>query len=232
MSKDITERPILFSTQMVQAIMEGWKRQTRRVINPQPHALTEAMRDYPRTNRWWAASKMEYDNSVEYKNIGSDYQHDWKCPYGKPGDLLYVRETWCRMDGDYFYKSSVKYPDTLVWKPSILMPKEAARIFLKVKDIKVQRVQDISTKDIKREGLQIPTNDDRPLIPLTDKHFPHEYLKMAIQESRQFGEAELFRAFWIQLWDSINAKRGYGWESNPWVWVVEFEKMENNSKHN
>ncbi len=149
-------KPILFSTPMVQAILDGRKTMTRRIRKP----LTLT-------------------------------------PY-KPGDILWVRETWYQhYDGSYAYRASA--PENTGWKPSIFMPHEAARIFLRVTDVRAERVQDITEEDAKAEGC-MPTILDG-VVFISAK-----------------GE---FHA----IWDNLNAKRGFGWDANPWVWVISFEQI-------
>jgi uncharacterized protein YhfF len=114
------------------------------------------------------------------------------CPYGKPGDFLWVRETFWEVDGYYFYRAD-DHEDFKRWKASIHMPRKASRITLKITDIKVKRLKNISLQDIRAEGI---TNGNN-----------------------------MFEEF-HKLWDSINAKRGYSWESDPWVWIIEFERVE------
>lgn len=182
-------KPILFSTPMVQAILDGRKTMTRRVIktddSPDNWQISLAGTSIVRTK--------------PYDAILSRY---------KVGDILWVRETWVEMHGAYFYRAdideSVKAlmePHGAVWKPSIFMPREAARIFLRVTDVRVERLQDILCGDMKREGC----------IPDT-------------VTGGQYQQWQ--RDYWIPLWDSINAKRGYGWYTNPWVWVYTFERVE------
>ena len=119
------------------------------------------------------------------------------CPYGKPGDELWVRETWNGTESEGIaYRATDPQMDGEPWKPSIFMPRWASRLQLVIKDVRVERLQDISIDDIYAEGAY------------------------SINWGRMPGsEHKAFKA----LWDSINAKRGYGWETNPWVWVVEFE---------
>lgn len=174
----MAERPIIFNAEMVRAILDGLKGQTRRVVKPQPDDRG------PRwANRWedWHGKKVNQPP--------------------QPGDLLWVRETWC--GGQYGtpiqYKADwPQHEYGPLWKPSIHMPKWAARVWLKVKDVRVERVQDISREDAIKEGL-----------------LPHmrEYLS-AVSPITRFKD----------LWDSINKKRGFGWDENPWVWVIEFER--------
>ncbi len=183
------EKPILFNTEMVQAILEGRKTQTRRAL----------------------------------KNIRA-YHMDGtpgKMPPWKPGDVLYVRETWSWLNamdcgspcigpckqykGEYgcFVHKASNPNFTDAWNPSIHMPREAARLFLKVKNVRVERLQQIDAEGIRAEGLSTPC-------------------AMA-------GDMEIALKEWENLWNStlkpVDIDR-FGWAANPWVWVVEFEKME------
>lgn len=169
--------PILFNTDMVRAILENGKTATRRVVKFRPGQ-----------NPQWTGYVPDGPTLYGSNNIPAA-----KAPY-RPGDILYVRETWTQVpDGGYVYKASVECPDAWkgTWYPSIHMPKEAARLFLRVKDVRVERLQDITDEDIVAEGLEIG-------------------------------------CYFEDLWDSTvkPADRDrYGWASNPWVWVVEFERI-------
>lgn len=204
------ERPILFSTPLVRALLEGRKTETRRVITPQP-----AM-PYTAFNHLDILGQAVFsDGSV------------MRCPYGQPGDLLYVRETWRaverREDGadgvlfaaDGAFRVIDNTPEAVEawvaayangahaanWRPSIFMPKWAARIWLRVEEVRVERVQDITDAGAMAEGCT-----GHPL----DGHsgYPPGY-----------APRDEFR----DLWDSINGSRGFGWDTNPWVWVLRFE---------
>jgi hypothetical protein len=187
------ERPILFSGPMIRAILEGRKTQTRRII--------KAYQD-ERTPGWYFAkvrggmvAGWQPERPIEpYMGIVTD------CPYGQPGDRLWVRETWCECDGDT--GRSVAYradewadcpADNGQWRPSIFMPRWASRITLEVTGVRVERVQDISFNDALAEGMQDTGS-------IKDNPF----------------------AQYFELWDQINPK--YNWTSNPWVWVVEFQR--------
>ena len=199
------EKPVLFSTDMVRAILDGRKTQTRRVVKPQPSAGVR--------KSVFIKSGLEDGHGREIK---TSYQ---------PGDILYVRETWAMLNLDYHpinvgnpdypviyvYKADHETgndgPDRIKWRPSIHMPREAARIFLKVIDVRVERLQDVTPEDIAAEGL--PSF----IIPPGHEHYKNVC-----------GENWLGFDWYIKLWNNIYAKRGYGWKVNPWVWVIEFER--------
>lgn len=210
------EYPILFSIEMVRAILAGQKTQTRRVVTPQV--------SYPKPMKSHAGLYLDaYNKTNEWVWWGEDnriYGTDsYFCPYGAPGDRLYVRESWNAtsidgvswrdMEGGLSQKLcfnwNVRYkanPDNegQKWLPSIFMPKVFARIWLCVTDVRVERAQDIKPMDCYHEGVDLHWNE-----PL-------------------FGDHSIM--LFAELWDSINAKRGYGWGANPWVWVVEFERVQ------
>ena len=191
------EHPILFSTEMVKAILEGRKTMTRRIIKPQPVMVNGYYRWQP---------KAGYDINLEHLNINLTNK---LCPCGQVGDRLWVRETWA--DGMnvpvlIIYKADKAWTDVKIkWRPSIFMPRWASRITLEITDIRVERVQEITEEDAKAEGTT-------PSIVGSDR----EYLK--------------YRAGFMTLWDKLNAKRGYSWESNCWVWVVSFKVVNNDNK--
>lgn len=212
----MTERPILFSGPMVRAILDGRKTQTRRVIKPQPPSI--------------APSKIECDHigCGEGGGFGFfDDDRDYVCPYGQPGDRLWVREKWglwhpiekcclptfeyedydkethqAKLDPTYSLRYASDGAECERWRPSIHMPRWASRITLEITGIRVERVQEISEADAMAEGV------DRE---------PGTY-------SAEFKLHGYVSAF-ATLWDLINAKRGYGIDSNPWVWVVEFRRV-------
>jgi hypothetical protein len=188
------ERGIIFNTEMVRAILEDYKTNTRRVIIPQPPLADWGIKK-------WNVSAFSVGVS------GSKSNKEYKCPYGKIGDLLYVRETWAYAGDDktFWYKASDEdlVKDIVArWKPSIHMPKSAARIWLEITDIRVERLQDITEEDAKEEGVK--------------PRFVDNLGNVRTHPAYKFG--------FIQLWNSINEKRGFGWAVNPWVWVIEFKK--------
>lgn len=186
-------KPILFNTDMVHAILEGRKTVTRRVVKPQPKGpLVPTM-----PGGCWPGY---------FEELGTPRVQ--KPPY-LPGDILYVRETFCRQHSEeypFVYKASVETPAAWNWRPSIHMPREAARIFLRVTDVRVERLQEISDDDVLAEGT------------------PNS------------GSARANRGYFSDnLWDSTikPADRAlYGWAANPWVWVIEFERCEKSEEAN
>lgn len=190
------EHPILFSGAMVRAILDGRKTQTRRVITPQP--IVEPYRYGGMVVNW-------KDKISAPPNIASEALARF-CPYGGVGDHLWVRETW----GIRFYQyglertegEQVVYRATddiqMRWTPSIHMPRAYSRITLELTGVRVERAQDISEADAIAEGV-----DYIPEAPAAMNH----------------------RTAFAGLWNSINAARGYGWDVNPWVWVLEFQQV-------
>ena len=195
-------KPILFNTQMVQAILSGQKTTTRRIIKRTPS------NDTPRGYGFWreynAKDKKWYIKDYTFNTIWHE-EKGYIERYSKyhVGDILYVRETFQQLTDEnginYIYKASGDYSDIigLRWIPSIHMPKEAARIFLKVKDVRVEKLQNIDYEGCKSEGVKAGYDG-------------------------WLGE-------WKSLWDSTVNKKDidmYGWNANPYVWVIEFEKID------
>jgi hypothetical protein len=153
-----------------------------------------------------------------------------KCPYGRPGDTLWVRETWVQHIGEYGEKLitlyAANYPDLDVraklgpWKPSIHMPRRLCRLTLTVREIGLERLQNITNQGILDEGVQIPvTKGKNPCVRITGPHLPVDY---SDKNPNEWTETDWLRTHFASLWDTINAKRGLPWASNPWVWVVRF----------
>ncbi|MCM1059437.1 MAG: hypothetical protein NC452_04010 [Eubacterium sp.] len=197
-------KPILFSTDMVRAILDGRKTVTRRIIKPQPPK--EANGTYERMDNGKFQLKVE-----PYENI---YDYEINPPY-QIGDILYVRETyWKCIDGEYLYRADF-LPNRekgfiRTWKPSIHMPKEAAQIFLRVTDVRVERLQDITREQVLKEGIRATAANVFDL--------GNDYITEGID-----------RGVFQTLWNSTVKKSDldkYGWNANPWVWVIEFEKLE------
>ena len=220
--------PILFSTPMVQAILEGRKTQTRREVKPQPSADTFAFsfgKVLDGSER--RVLCMHKQNPVKDKLPIVD---SMQLPYGEPGDVLWVRETWAVAGARTRYKADHDWTDeeielgeTAQWKPSIHMPKSACRIFLEVVSVRVERLQDISEADAKQEGISIV--DQNPVNIYNNYVFN---VKNAMWPgygsiTKTYGFTNPKDSF-HSLWESINGHQS--WVINPWVWVVEFKQIE------
>lgn len=194
-------KPILFNTQMVRAILDGRKTCTRRIVKPQPTA------------------------HYGVQCIKPPYQ---------PGDILYVRETWSlRFDGEkYFYRADkntsreekrlLDYND-VKWRPSIHMPKEAARIWLKVTNVRVERLQKITEAQTEEEGFLFTP----PCLHRTGENYCD--IDGSCGSKIKYCDMSAGELFGKVLWDSTIKKSDidiYGWDANPWVWVIEFERCE------
>lgn len=215
-------KPILFNTEMVRAILDGRKTCTRRVPNKR------VANDYFSYEAWALSVATDGCKKMTEKQFYEQYP-----PY-KPGDILYVRETWqclCDLDGNeniiegtdkYYYRATDTLPiggyidtagkthENIPWRQSIHMPKEAARIWLKVTDVRVERLQECGNGwclDIEKEGIVTPQN---PILYISDDAF-HDALR---------GE---FQKVWNRTIKKSDIDR-YGWDANPWVWVIEFER--------
>lgn len=194
------ERPILFSAPMVRAILDGRKTQTRRIVKPQPDFL----------------GSMD-DPTTPWKTLAPGLHEFIVCPYGKPGDRLWVRETHapqpdCMMAWDNWMLLHRTGPKPIIhyaadggdpwvdrWRPSIHMPRWASRITLEVIGVRVERLKTIRTKDAQAEGVFVPSM---------------QYAALG-EHSHRFA----FGSFWEQI-------NGSGsWDANPWVWVIEFRTV-------
>lgn len=212
-------RPILFNGDMVRAILDGRNTCTRRVIKPQ----WEECPNCKHVHNEYIYDKMA--ENVYCARCGYPLVPERRAPY-QPGDILYVRETWCGwylplVGMHYCYRAtepdgnkrptSPEYDcdvEKISWHPSIHMPKEAARIWLRVTDVRVERLQDITAEQVVKEGTTGLTMD---LIQSSDELKRHYDIPFAV------------------LWDSTIKKADrnlYGWAANPWVWVIEFERCE------
>lgn len=193
------ELPILYSTDMVNAVIEGRKTQTRRVVtanNTVGFVIKKKLLDF-------STIYLNGILGVKVKELATDALWRGECKW-QPGDLLYVRETfaWGAYRKTISYKADGKLPFESTWKPSIHMPKEASRIWLRVKNVWPERLKDITPQEIISEGIK---RDDNPATALLIDR-------------------------WIKLWDSINKSRGFGWQENPVVWVVDFEVISKNGR--
>lgn len=215
-------KPILFSTEMVQAILAGKKTQTRRTQGLEIPNQSPSGYEY-----------LGWDKNVTVFKSSEGKFRDCK-PKFNAGEILWVRETFLELINcetkefaAYEYKADMpeefhkQFPHK--WKPSLFMPKEAARIFLKVTNVRVERLQEISSEDAIAEGIAI---DKQPMKNNDGWYYPKNYLPENTEYwgSKYFKIGEYSKSF-ESLWQSINAKK-HPWESNPWVWVYEFKRIE------
>lgn len=230
-------KPILFNTEMVRAILDGRKTVTRRLIKPQPKSklcYTFAGSHKKDIGRWGYPSKTAHEFWREEFKLPDDIAEEelkkkWNPPY-HTDDVLYVRETWAPIYPNkesnevcgYIYEEDSleeydnRYPDGKdyqwggKWKPSIHMPKEAARIWLNVNNVRLERLQEITEEQAKAEGAI----DNRGFI-----HSP----------DNEYDDIHTAKEYFEQIWKSTIKKTDidcYGWDANPWVWVIEFERCE------
>ena len=205
-------KPILFNTEMVRAILDGRKTCTRRVAKNVPDH-THRIEPVYENGRF--QFDCFYSSYVAVLDADADFCMPCFPPYQR-GDILYVRETWCKgswmNEKERYYYKADDNDFHCVWHPSIHMPKEAARIWLKVTGVRVERLQECGEGwciDIEKEGIATPQD---PILYISDDAF-HDALRMEFQK----------------IWDSTIKKSDldrYGWDANPWVWVIEFERCE------
>ena len=202
------ERPIIFSAPMVRAILEGRKSMTRRIVKPQPNVI----------------HAIHPDASITTNLIFSKGDQRIHCPYGVPGDRLWVRETWDFLpdgqnsanifywvDGDFQQRIPPPEYNPFLYnnprkRPSIHMPRWASRITLEIVSVRVERVKEISEEDADKEGF--------------GGDFPHRiFPELFNPDCGHLSMQECFAA----LWESIHGP--CSWEQNPWVWVIEFGRI-------
>ncbi len=222
MTGDVRDRPILFSGEMVRAILDGRKSQTRRVVKLPPFvsrkggSLGDAW-----ANGSMLAIPIPDDDVVMYLSCPYGTEGDPVC--GEPASRLWVRETFCPVDdreygGDQWtdYRATPRYgashpagwdaapedADALKWRPSIFMPRAASRLMLEITDVRVEALREITDADARAEGCA----GGHDAIP-------------------GYGFSATPTEHYRHLWDVLNAKRGYGWNANPWVWALSFRVL-------
>lgn len=195
--------PILFNTEMVRAILDGRKSCTRRIVKG--FIPNDAVRGY---------TAFTPKGCISCRGTFADGYGEkfFKLPC-EPGDILYVRETWKKAPNGYYYYEDWQrndIADVTKWKPSIHMPKGAARIWLKVTDVRIERLQDVTEDGAKAEGAI----DNRGFIHSPENEYDRIYTA---------------REHFIKIWNSTIKKSDldrYGWDANPYVFVIEFERCE------
>lgn len=196
-----TDHPILFSTPMVQAILINMKSKTRRTrglenINENPDAYYLQTLFLHATGRFTFAPVCFSPGSLSDSDI-----IECKCPYGQPGDKLWVRETFIEYAPNQFEYKSGFTDEPIKWKPSIHMPKSAARIWLEITEVRVERLRDITEEDAKAEGAECQ-----------------------LWQTLNNTDTTSHRNGFTTLWISINGDES--WNKNPWVWVISFKRID------
>nr|DAG24093.1 MAG TPA: hypothetical protein [Caudoviricetes sp.] len=196
-------KPILFNTEMVRAILDGRKSCTRRLVKPEPQGYFEVSEE----------PLYIYDTDGNQGKITPPYQ---------PSDILYVRESYSELTFGYVYKADGENIDHLgnviKWHPSIHMPKEAARIWLKVTDVRVERLQEITEEQACMEGTD----------PWDEACYENNGWHPTFSDPDSGGDPNMIDGF-HKLWNSTIKKSDldrYGWDANPWVWAIEYERCE------
>lgn len=238
----MTERGMIFNSEMVRAILDGRKTQTRREVKlnldiaclatTYDWAASLAANHYQGLTEEQIQQKAESLRGVIHPVIlGNGQMVSIICPHGKPGDRIWVRETFCPVDDTQYggekwvdYRATPKFEashpagwdsapndaEALKWRPSIHMPRWASRILLEITNVGVQRLQDISSGDAVREGIcQLPASGRYCLSP-GDQYFG--------------GASHSAKEVYSWLWSSIYGEES--WKANPWVWVIEFKRIE------
>lgn len=224
-------KPALFNTEMVRAILEGKKTVTRRAVKQQPSSSYELVSGMYRDGNGRLCAV--FRSSEDIKSVYPNYDR---------GDILWVRETWTKEAGEYFYRADfdsdfldpcetlsggyphectyhpgcegcMRGPQRIYWHPSIHMPREAARIFLRVTGVRVERLQEITESGAKAEGAV--------------KSYPYTDPETG-ETAFMLDEKGTYLSGFSQIWDSTIKPKdlaAYGWDANPWVWVIEFERI-------
>lgn len=202
---------------MVQAILDNRKRLTRR---------TKGLEEVNKNPDNWKFDRYAVD--MAFNQIGVIFSNDKEeihIPFkANIGDVLWVRETFVKKDDIYFKYASVAgiWQREWKWKPSIFMPKEACRIFLRLKSIRVERLQSISEDDCKNEGVKLNISQNGQI--LFELGSENNALSFLDNDSKKWNFPAIWKAHWAELWCKINGRDS--WNHNPFVWVYEFEQIE------
>lgn len=227
------ERPVIFNGEMVRAILDGRKTQTRRVMKPQPEPCY-------RGGHWWPSNAFKTMLHIEEQMQNG--QGGWKglagdaCPFGQVGDRLWVRETFMDLTGTGIEATTGKFEglayraDTpagsygdevrkdygLKWTPSLHMPRKACRILLEITAVRVERLNDISEEDAKAEGVRAIGNNFGNSPAYCD------YLLPNLDDAAEWYNraSDSFKSLWKSIYGAES------WRANPWVWVIEFRRVE------
>lgn len=212
----LRERPLNVTGQEVRAIIAGHKTQTRRVLRLQPPSGAEIRVGLFRPTKIDRHGNEYLSNKTVFGAYSLDGEWRLRCPYGQPGDLLWLRETFKDHTNDLpdlapgetvvLYQADDPYPDEICWTPSTQMPRWASRIDLRIKSVRIERLQEISEADAMAEGA-------RPL-PLQSADDPSAWWEIDFGQHQCRTPRGVIRSLWQSSWDA-----------NPWVWVIEHERI-------
>lgn len=220
------ERPMIFNAEMVRAILDGRKTQTRRIVKGVPSSHN--------FHGWVMSSTSAKDEGKACWAVGKspllNHPIRMRCPFGEVGDRIWVRETWARYNidqdsHDMAYRATTPedWPEEGRWRPSIHMPRLASRITLEITGVRVERLNDISHEDAGREGIHTEVWDQT--VVARNYAAEDEFFQFWSESMPHYVEMnELFRASFHSLWQSIYGEES--WQANPWVWVIEFKRIE------
>ncbi|HBR2315728.1 TPA: hypothetical protein L9P45_003526 [Klebsiella pneumoniae] len=243
----MTERGMIFNAEMVRAILDGRKTQTRRIMTVQPQSSEFGL-------RYIAESSLAKEVGMYFWSQSDACgmkarSKPFACPYGKPGDRIWVRETWSSDFANYYPNDRVWYaadnnrrldievvdgvrgiysPESDVhvpfrWRPSIHMPRWASRILLEITDVRVERLNAISEEDAQREGVHAEVWDQT--VVARNYAARDEFFQFWSEDMPHYVEMnQLYRSSFRSLWESIYGSEN--WLANPWVWVIEFKRVE------
>lgn len=214
-------KPILFNTEMVRAILDGRKDATRRIV-----------KGFIPDDAVWGYTAFTPKGYISCRGTFADGYGEkfFKLPC-EPGDILYVRETWYKSPSRYMYRADYSHTErfytngkevSIKWHPSIHMPKEAARIWLKVTNVRVERLQEMKPVDVIKEGAYPDCWDCL-------NTYGESGSQCCYGTEEQCSQCDEVMMEWEKLWTSTIKKSDldrYGWDASPWVWVIEFERCE------
>lgn len=209
-------KPILFNTEMVRAMLDGKKSCTRRIV-----------KGFIPNDAVWGYTAFTPKGCISCRGTFADGYGEkfFKLPY-QPGDILYVRETWSEWTDGYLYKAwNSPFPQAgqssvMRWHPSIHMPKEAARIWLEVSNVRVERLQEMKPVNVIKEGAYPDCWDCL-------NTYGESGSQCCYGTEEQCSQCDEMMMEWEKLWTSTIKKSDldrYGWDADPWVWVIEFER--------
>lgn len=236
------ERPILLKTEMVRQADAGVKTETRRIIKSQPGDHVWSCLNRGLNNYEFKKKIIQTDNNivVRFSHVlnghedGVEYK---RCPYGKPGDVLWVKETFRENYFDngltaykaLFSETSKEYVKEPKWKSSLFMPRAAARLFLEIKEINVERLQDIKIEDIRAEGITTKYSINEELFVMQEWEDLWNSINAEPKPVKRSGIINHYISYPWEDVQEVREHKGLPWHvyGNPWIWVVKFEKLDN-----